>query len=342
MCISMNYKNCNVKLNQRITFGSYEKPNNTIAKKDINENKLFDTDKCVLHLIDLSAIHIANFMCNEHNPKLINCDLIMGSQKNIDTDSSEYGKKGKAILQQHQHLEEIINYITDQHFELWNIMKRGDLIEDVSMSQFNDSLDNINDYLPTCGRYIVDKINADKDLGRLKGSDIIRNGLTIKYLVKDYGPNKITQYTIPIDMYTITDFPIGYFDNILINNYLCPIDKTHTSWNCNSCLISLDVNRLHLDKITCNNIFHVIKTRKDKIIPIDYLYIIITFKGIKYMIISHYSSETVRYDMNVETLRFIEKFKFVQYMDTYNREENNIIKEIAQNECVLIDNVLCI
>lgn len=326
-----------------------------------NPNQIFDTEKCVIHLIDLTPIHIPDigFLNSDNNlfyhdgddDSNINSNLVTVS--NID------------VLLQKQ-LEIIIEYIIDQHYDLWDKMKRGDLIEDIGITQYNDCLNSLDKFMPTKGRYIVDNIsntnaivnntNVDTDIDKinanvcLKGSDIIRNGLTIKYLVVNSGPNMVTRYTTPIDMHTITDFPIGYFDNqnIITNNYLCPKEKSRTCWGFDNCLVSLDINRLRINNLSKDSINHTSKNLyiNDEsiviVVVIDYLYIITKFNNIKYMIISEYSSKLEKYDMNNEIYRFIDKFSCIHHMDTYNIKDNDLVKDIANDNNILIDNVLCI
>ena len=395
--------NKKMNLDQKITYGSFKnlskdnvpgtlyKTPYKIPQRGYGTNELFDPDKCVIHLVDLTSIHITNFLFfdmqkdtntsydtySSHNSSdnTDNDNIDSGDSNNSSYDSygsleyvDDQNKKFNINMQNvlrnesqdtsqleillQQHLKLLIDYITDQHCELWDMMKRGDLIEDVSITKFNDCLDNVDNFSPTRGRYIVDKIDNDlhndlhKKNNRLKGSDIVRNGLTIKYLVRDSGPKKNTRYTIPINMHTITDFPIGYFDDTVTNDYLCPLDTPRTSWGIDSCLISLDVNRLRLDKLTKNKIHHISKNKIDnnngESLIVDYLYTIILFGGAKYMIISEYSSKLIRYNMKNELIHFINKFKTPNYIITYNKKEDANVKEIANKENVLINNVLCI
>lgn len=400
-----------------LTFGNF---NHKKKSKKYNNNKVFDENKCVLHLIDLTPVHITNYMCSKSSRHATDndtdtdtdTDTNTNTDSESDTDTNSNFDSGydfdtdydldedvayvnnhininfnydentssktlsdnnndisldKDFIKIQKHLKSIIDYITDQHCELWNMMKRGDLLEDISMSQFNERLESLDDFSPTRGRYIVEMIdsidnvvndNDDNDdnknntldvkitKNRLTGADVIRNGLTIKYLFVDYGKQKILCHTTPINMHTITDFPIGYFDDVIINDYLCPCESPRTSWGLDCCLISLDVKRLHLNKLTNNNIFHV-STYMDadnnsKSILVDYLYIIITFKKIRYMLISEYSSKLMRYDMKVERQHFIDKFRCRQHMYTYDKKSDKIIKRIAAKENVAINNVLCI
>jgi len=340
-------------INHKITLGRYTNisGSESITSK-INNNILY-ADKCVLHLIDLTHITKHIYLDIDSDSLFVE-DLDSDDEININITSSHKLKKdisnsNKISLQ--QHLQLIIDYIIDQHSDLWHMMKRGDLIEDISMTQFNDQLDCLDDFSPTKGLYIVDKIDNDNNKKCLTGSDIIRNGLTIKYLDKMYKSNIqnniinniFIRYAPSITMYTITDFPIGYFDNIIINNYMCsgPTDKSRTSWGFDNCLISLDVNRLYLNKLIKNDVHHVVKYRYNNQL-IDYLYVIITFNNLRYMIISEYSSELMRYNMKNEIIYFINKFKSVHHMNTYNKTKDSLINEIAASENILINNVLCI
>lgn len=117
-------------------------------------------------------------------------------------------------------------YISDQHYEIWGIMKRGDMVEDVISGR----------------RFIVDR-QYDQSLS----IKIIRNGLTIRDMYTEI----FDEGTIIPTFYSITEFPLRYFDNVIINN-ICNIN-----YRPNICVspspISFDVDKLGLNEI--NNMY---------------------------------------------------------------------------------------
>lgn len=266
----------------------------------IDPSKIFDDTRCVVHLIDLTHIKAKMEFLLQANP-----DTTAGM---IGTKTAKY----------------ITNFITDQHAEMWNMMKRGDLVEDVSSSGYRSE-----------GRYIVDTDKDIKDLG------ITRNGLIIKDLYREYDDYG----TIHPDMYTITEFPIGYFDNLVVNSYLCGPDMK-SYWHCELSPISLDTKRLRLNRLTKENVFHVNHKLPDtddsKGADADYLYVIIKFKNTNYMIIREYSNRYSKYNMKKELKTFIKMFKELNMFERYDHKSNENIKLISLSEEVRIENVCCL
>lgn len=344
----------------KITIGSFNKSFN---KQYRSQNKCrypFDTNKCVLHLIDLTQLYVKNYMrvqmhsYDSNNDSSRSYDHSSYDHSSYDISSLDSGcdyssddiNNTEVNQMLENHLSLMMDYITDQHGELWNMMKKGDLIEDISITRLNDDLECLNDYLPTRGRYIIDEIIDndinDKNIFYLKSSDITRNGLTIKYLNK-HNIYKISQYAPPLNFFTITNFPIGYFDDIVINDYLCPNEIPRSCWGMEKCLISLDIVHLGLNKLNKNKIYHkiILEHKNDVSFYIDYLYIIIIFDNIRYMIISEYSSEILNHDMKKEKRLFVKKFKTARYLNNYDKDNKNI-KMIAFMQKVAIENVLYI
>lgn len=263
----------------------------------IDPTKVFDTSRCVIHLIDLTNIK---------------AKMEFLIQANEDTKASEIGMKTARY---------ITNFITDQHAELWNMMKRGDLVEDVSSSGYRSE-----------GRYIVDVDKDTKDLG------VMRNGLVIRSLYLEYDDYG----TIYPDMYTITEFPIGYFDNLVVNSYLCGPDMK-SYWHCELSPISLDTKKLRLNSLTKDNVFHVNHALPDtddsKGADSDYLYVVVKFKGTNYMIIRDYSNRYSKYNMKKELKLFLKMFKESHMFERYDHKSDENIKLIASSENVKIEDV---
>lgn len=194
--------------------------------------------------------------------------------------------------------EYLTDLISDQTRDLWKKMKRGDFVYDLGQS---------NPF-----PYIVD-IERDQP----EHIKILRHGLVIKDPYTLWDPDG----SVFPDMFTITEFPIGYFDKR---------DNTHP------CSVWLDVAKLKLNILKQENIF-IVKTTEYHMKNTTYLYIIITYKKIKYMIMSK-SNES---DLDDENLvdKFIEYFKDPS-LTKVSDQINHKICEIAKNENVLEENIL--
>lgn len=249
-----------------ITIGTYQK----------RHIKTSSQTKCVMHLIDFDQMELFDF------------------------DTGSFDSIDQFELNE---LENMARFISQHHSELWDVMKRGDLIKDVSISSDNEILN------PTVGVYVVDKL--DFETNEISGIHIIRNGLTIRNLHKDSGKGKITRYNIPSDMYSITQFPLGYFDDIVINDEYSPYyhdPRTISLWY-SKCMISLDKKALKINKNT--KVFHKTKNvlYEDRMINVDYLYVVLKFNNEKYMIISEYVPLPTKYNIAKEKLAFIKKLR---------------------------------
>jgi len=266
----------------KLMIGSENKSIISLQNKNKTNIKVFDETKCVIHLLDLSDC------LNQY-----------------DKFSSDIGNV-------------ITNYITDKHVELWKMMKRCDLLEDVSSSGYKSN-----------GRYII-----DKDVN----SRSIQNFLVVKELCTDYDDYG----SIYPDMYTITEFPIGFFDDILINNHMLKSETMRSSWNCR--YVCFDTKKLKLDQLTVDEVHHVSTTKKYTLnddrnftYNVDHLYILIMFEGIKYMIIQEYSHKYYIYVMSKEISDFTKLFKESKMFRCENI--TNDIKTIASTENVKMENV---
>lgn len=264
------------------------------GKGCIDSSKVFDESKCVLHLIDMS--------------------LYDSYSRDSDYDEDNMYEPNQ-----------INRMISDQHIELWGMMKRGDLVEDISRSGYRSA-----------GRYIVDE---DSDSEKTDPLSIVRHGLIVKNLsfeFDEYG-------TILPNMYTITEFPVGYFDNIVVNNYICSNEQSSSYWHCELSPICLDTKKLKLDKLTKDNIFHkickrVIVADSQTDVNDHYLYIIITYRGINYMLYGLYKDEILKQNIELETKKIIKSLKKNVMFGVSSVDENAI--KIAREEDVLEQNIL--
>jgi hypothetical protein len=258
--------------------------------KKIDKNSVFSQNQCVIHL--------------------------------IRTSKDDNSLNDEALHE----TEFIIKFITDNHIELWNMMKRGDLVEDISTSGYRSQ-----------GRYIV-----DKELNQPDHIKLIRNGLTIKDLCSDFDDYG----SILPNMYTFTEFPRHYFDdeNLLVNNVFYPNEEIKSYWHWSNSeynLICLDVKKLKLNTITDDNVFHFTKDivkGKGKY-KVHYLYVVVTYKKVKYLFISEYSEQYSVQNIEKITKDFIKKFQETMFTET---DYDNSVKKIAQIENVEFDNIVMI
>jgi hypothetical protein len=238
--------------------------------------------KCVIHLIDLTNV--------------LNQDILFNSDiGNI-----------------------ITNFITNIHPELWIMMKRGDLLEDISCSGYISN-----------GRYIIDT-NTNSDFK----SDLVVKELCTDY--DDYG-------SILPNLFTITEFPIGYFDDIIINNYLCPFETMHSRWNSQYSYVCFDIEKLNLMNLTINDVYHESMIKKqmmdDKSITykLDHLYIIIVYENTKYMIIQEFSHKHRAHIISEKINDLIKLFK--EHRMLKRSALTDEMKMIASKQNVQVENV---
>ncbi|VBB18561.1 hypothetical protein YASMINEVIRUS_1024 [Yasminevirus sp. GU-2018] len=391
----------------KITIGRFRKRTDESPSKKID--RILNTKKCVIHLIDFTPVHVAKIIAldilpfsidetikseivekRSDTPKNLKRGIILDvpytppkdnngyTDLNEDDDSGDYVLEGLdefdeadttdelvdylRTLSSHdkhtlktEYLKSLVDFITDQHRELWDIMKRGDIVEDISTTQFNDRLESIDDYSPTRGRYIVDYDNLnenpnDDESGsgsssreRLSVAQVLRNGLTLRYLTVDDEPNKLTRHTPPKTMHTITDFPIGYFDDVEVNDILCPGEIPRSSWG-GECSIFLDESKLKLNKLKKQNIKHVTRKtiRNNNPTTVDYLYTTITYNSVKYLLVSEYPTKPMKYNIDREKEFLIKKVRSGKHLDPYDRTKDTVVKSIATKEGVDIKNVLCV
>lgn len=276
------------RLQHPIKIGSKMK---SIKTKKVDTTKIFDENKCVLHLIDTSEY--TGYYKDELN---------------IDDDDDNYVKA------------DIINkIITDQHIELWRMMKRGDLIEDLNQSGYRSN-----------GRYFVDE-NKNNSI------DIIRYGLIVKDL--DVGFDKCR--VLPNIINTITDFPPGYFDdiNLIVNDHICPGEKSKSNWRFDHCEIYLDTKKLKLNKLNKDdNIFHSTKKILGTEFVKHYLYIVFTYKKNSYLLYGMYSNEIIKQNINQEKNKIIRRL--VNDKIFYPNDIDDEIIKIGEHENVNKQNIL--
>jgi hypothetical protein len=267
--------------------------------QNIDTTKVFNESKCVLHLIDLNVIL--------ENPS-------------TETDYSEI----------------ISRFISDQHAELWRMMKRGDFLQNIDIISENEftkksclkKKKNKTKHIHELNkRFIIEKNTNELDL------DIIRNGLMLKECYTWYN----NQATIYPNVYTITQFPVGYFDDIVVNNYLCPSININTEffWKpSEKSPIVFNVKKLRLNTLNKDNIF-TYNTNFEYVIYC--LYIIINYRKTDYMIIREYSHKYFDYDMKEEVDKFIKLFDKSRMLECY--ELTDAIKNVAKKENINIKNV---
>lgn len=258
---------------------------------------------CILHLLDLTNFH----------KKYNNYDL-------DDDESINSSESDKPLcLDKTEYINALNEYITDQYIDLWKMMKRGDLIEDISLLGRYDF--NMFD-----GRYIVDSVKQNK---KNEAINLIRNNLTIKLL--DQQGDELAGTVVPTrDYLTITEFPINYFDNIIINNHHC---DCHTPflinefWGNHKCKIRLDMVELGLKKIKINEI------QQKTYSKIVFLYVTFEYDNANFMIIQSFENTNDIKKQKSAFLRLLHKETLFQPKNINNSKyiykiahENNICK----------------
>jgi len=217
------------------------------------------------------------------------------------------------------------DYITSQIPELWEQLKYGDLIEDVSESGYRSE-----------GVFVVTKTSQSD------GENLIKQGLEIASLCcdeyDDYG-------TVPPDFYLITRFPLGYhsYENMVTNNtYALTHSGPESYWHCEPYPAPLDIKKLKLDSdhLTIENVFHqVIGTKK-----VDFSYVVITYKGDNYMICDKTVPKSFMNRLSNNTL-FVQttygKSAIESFTYNYKVDEKEIMK-ILEDEKVPVQNFLWI
>lgn len=272
-----------------------------------NINRIYNKNQCVIHLID------TKFRSEK--------------EKEYDSDSDDEDKNGEFITK----------FITDQHPELWDMMKRGDLIEDISVSGYRCD-----------GRYYVETEHSQEN--HIK---IIQNGLIVRDLYRG-----IDMYgTLPPSFHTITDFPIDYFENIITNNTLYPRTKSESYWH-GLCLVALDLKKLKLNKLTNDNIFHKKVIKYSDFYKSSYnhfyVYAIVTFKKCNYLILQCIDGENKTPKNGDKEIKNVEE-RFISYFNdvddntygaipynSFSMSDKKHIECIALEESVDIQNILII
>lgn len=265
-----------------ITVGSR---NRTKSKNKIDTTKVFNPTKCVIHLIDTSLYK--NTIGDDRN-----------DDEDVATDNNDHSKNSNEDIDNSK-IKNINQMITDQHMELWSMMKRGDLVEDISLSGYR-----------TKGRYVVDKNDSSSF-----NMNIIRNGLSVVNL--NYKHDKCG--TLPNNMYTITEFLPGYFDdkNLVVNDYFCPGEESRSSWNYDKCAVYFDTDKLKLNNIKSENITHLTHEKKhefsENFYNVHYLYLQVKHiddksNKICYLLYGSYSDEFTKQNIELETKKIIKRF----------------------------------
>lgn len=243
----------------------------------------------------------------------------------------------------------LTNLISDQYKDLWKVMKRGDFVydisnlsgdlsedlseelsEDLSEELSEDLSEDPSEPWDTKFPYIVD-IEADQP----EHIRMIRNGLVIRDPDTSWDP----MGSVLPNMFTITEFPIRYFDKPITDTSMCSHFKIMIKIN-TPCSVWLDVAKLKLNTLTYDNVFHV-KTIEYPLKHIQYLYTVLTYKKKNYMIIHRDTENNHNVADNDLIDRFINFFKDPVLTETSNKI-NHKIKEFAKNENVLDENILLI
>lgn len=285
----------------------------------------------------------------------------------------------------------INKYLIEHYPNCWKNMKRGDIIQDTTVILCNDVIKSVDKYHATRGRYIISEINIDDTKIKTKHKviekhihdikdDVRQNDMIVQYLyghMENFTQEKnITKHIPPF--YIITDMPIGYFDNILINismiripivsniietfanNIGSSIDDYNNGcvvniWGNTKCPIIIDNKRLGMSDINKKYIYYEkikgvgnISPRKKQSIPsnplgdlrTEYLYCIIEYKDQHYIIITRYVSSYVPYNMKIEKIKFIERLRRCNVFNIYDIRIDKHIHNIAKKHNINPTNIL--
>ena len=306
---------------------------NCVEKPRLDTTKSFDKTHCVVHLLSsVPGLNADTMHADDHD----DCNDRSDHNDNKGWDENKLSNNGSN--KSNEKVKIISDHITDQNPDLWKIMKRGDLVEIIGYRR-SDRL------------YIVDKDPAPKDLG------IIKNGLILKPLYTEYD-----QYgTIYPDMFSITEFQLGYFDQVVINDYFaqttdsiystyssystCPMERPGGWWRNTKSPVCFNVKKLKLNRLTRCNVF----TTTNKIVgkesyQVNHLYAVIKYKAVDYLIIRECSNKYFAYCVEKELERFINLFKKTIFIECYDIDDlhESVIKSIALEENVGTENTCCI
>jgi hypothetical protein len=311
---------------QVITFGTYKDKS---GGRKVDTDKVFDNDCCVMHII--KTIEDDEPEINkefENRPKLIDSTYKTITYMSVDG---------------------VMHHITNQCYKLWNMMKRGDVVFDIS----------------TLWKYVVD-IDLNQPLPFL----IVRNKLVLKELEVDgrivggmdttttstsTGSTMRTTYNVMNKMYTITEFPIGYFDKPIINDYFYNtkgldhpvLNNTSAFWKMSLCPVVIDTWALKLNNLTKKDVtcrkFKKDEQRAFGNHPFNtyYVYKVVEHKKVKYLIINRESDKMIECTADQTLNNFITKMNrsgnFICRMDP---NDDDLIKQIIEKENIDMKNVL--
>jgi hypothetical protein len=220
----------------------------------------------------------------------------------------------------------ISNHITKKYPSLWTMMKKGDLVEVVNMSGYRSD-----------GRYYVDEYK------RKKTNNLSINSLYYGY--DDYG-------SIPKHFSTISNFPIGYFneENIITNNTFVPNTTKSSYWHSNHHPMFIDTKSLKLDTVKYDDIFvdYILDDEKENYV---FAYVILKFRQKDYcFLIYKVIKEKVQNDNIIKELikKLINIFKNkpmiveMENIDEIFDENNSMINKIKKEHNIDNKNIIIV
>ena len=344
VCLSISiYMYHSIKIAQSLTVGSYKSKSKDHKENIIDMTKVFDQNRCVIHLIDTERYKFEQIKQSEDEAE------DDGEDEAEDDGEDEDGDEDENNNNNHDHVINVISgelitkFINDQHIKLWNMMKRGDLIEDLAVTRYQSVKDCMS---LSSGRYIVDHI-LKSNSERKSSINIMQNELCVRDLCCTYDPNG----TIYPDMMSRTEFSINYFDDskLIVNDVLCPGQTFRSRWNNMKMMNKLiyintkELQNLELKDIQWNKL---LINNNSEHYYVHYLYIIDRSVEPNILYLSRYSEQYFEYDITKMFNMFMKQFKnnnVFELCDTPdNYHERQFLASVALVENTSYNNVMII
>jgi hypothetical protein len=226
----------------------------------------------------------------------------------LESDDSEY---------EIETANDLSEYISDQIPELWEDLRHGDILEDIS--RVGDEEESMR------GVYVVTRSEESDTF------NLINHGLRISEL--EWSSER-EEWVIPSEFTAITKFPFGYHDhhNMVVNNtYARGYDEPLSEWTTIPCPVPLDLKKLRLDKknLTSDHIFECIGN------GLTFSYVVLMFRGQNYLIGTDDTSSVLRYRLGRTHHAGHYGFEGIDYLPSGLR---NVVFDVLREEKVILDN----
>jgi hypothetical protein len=315
----------------KISNDLYIRPTITIGS--FTKYATIDSCKCTVFLIDLTPFHKNhNIGLYDIDDETSNITDIRYCRQFLDTIYGSNNSKLSSLI------KKIMQYISTNHNDIWKCAKRGDLIEDVSFAELAKSHDlnsNSNhaifaiDQNISCAKHIDSKLMTEY---------ILQNGLILKPLERTTVKNGITRLSLPVNMFTLTEFKIGYFDQrLVIVKYIkhLPFTESVIYWNTqNKCLVRIDSLSLNLSHLTINNI---LQTKSNKLNNL-YIYAVVTSYKSKWIIATKCSS--IKSEIKKNKALFLARLHNETVFESFDIDKSSDIIQVAMTNNIILDDLL--